>query len=186
MPTPRTPPVYRIPPRPLALLLGCLALLCACSDDGNRGDSKPLAPGFALETPSGEIVRLSDYRGQVVMLHFWATWCAPCRAAISHEVKFQERYGKRGFTVLGLNMDKDRQDVVKFLERHDLNYPTLFVDEETRAAYGGVSNIPLTVVIDRSGRIQRRNIGYTLQLISSLERTIEALLAKEGPGPSGP
>ena len=172
MPTPSSPPplVTRASSGLAVLLLGVLVLaLVGCSSDaGSRDDPTPMAPDFALETAAGERASLDDYRGQVVMLHFWATWCAPCRAAIAHEVKFQEAYRAQGFTVLGLNMDKNREDVVKFLVRNKLNYPTLFVDADTRAAYGGVSSIPLTIIIDRAGRIRRKSLGYTLRLISSL------------------
>ena len=168
-------------------LMGVLLLAtCGCSDSGGRGgNTDSLAPDFALESSAGGTLQLDDYRGQVVMLHFWATWCAPCRAAIAHEIKFQEKYAKRGFTVLGMNMDTDRKDVFKFLERNELNYPTLFLDEETRAAYGGVSNIPLTIIIDRNGQIRRKSMGYTLQLITSLEQTIEMLLEEDSVLPYG-
>ncbi|HSH70037.1 MAG TPA: TlpA disulfide reductase family protein [Deferrisomatales bacterium] len=162
------------------LLCALLLALGGCSSDtGNLGAPSPLAPDFALETATGERASLADYRGQVVMLHFWATWCAPCRAAMAHEVKLQEAYQTRGFTVLGMNMDKNREDVVQFLARNELNYPTLFVDADTRAAYGGVSSIPMTIIIDRSGRIRRKSLGYTLQLMASVERTIESLLEEE-------
>jgi thiol-disulfide isomerase/thioredoxin len=167
------------------LLLGTLGYaLCGCSSSNSQAPT-PLAPEFALQTPTGETVRLGDFRGKVVMLHFWATWCAPCRAAIAHEVKFQEAYGERGFTVLGMNIDKHREDVVEFLSRNELNYPTLLVDADTRAAYGGVPSIPLTILIDRTGRIRRRSIGYTLQLITSLERMIETLLDDQSRVPYG-
>lgn len=169
----------------LGALMGLLLQVTGgCSDSGGGG-ADSLAPDFALESTAGGTVRLDDYRGKVVLLHFWATWCAPCRAAIAHEIKFQEMYAERGFTVLGMNMDTDRKDVFKFLERNKLNYPTLFLDEETRAAYGGVSNIPLTIIIDRNGQIRRKSMGYTLQLITSLEQTIETLLEEDSHLPYG-
>ena len=155
-----------------------------CSSSGGSGAGS-MAPDFALEASAGGTVRLEDYRGKVVMLHFWATWCAPCRAAIAHEIKFQAAFAERGFTVLGMNMDTDRQDVFKFLKRNKLNYPTLFLDEATRAAYGGVANIPLTIIIDRNGLIRRKAMGYTLQLITSLEQTIEMLLEEDSVLPYG-
>jgi len=170
----------------LLLVGGWLLLVLGCSSGtGGAPDPTPLAPDFTLQDTSGKQVRLSDYRGQVVMLHFWATWCAPCRAALAHEVEFQKTYQKRGFTVLGMNLDKNRDDVTAFLARNPLNYPTLFVDTPTREAYGGVASIPLTIVIDRTGHIRRTSMGYTLQLVSALERTIEALLAEDTGVPYG-
>lgn len=169
------------------VVAGWLLVVAAGCSGGTGGarDPTPLAPDFTLLDTSGKQVRLSDFRGQVVMLHFWATWCAPCRAALAHEVEFQKIYQKRGFTVLGMNLDKNREDVTEFLARNPLNYPTLFVDPATREAYGGVASIPLTIVIDRTGRIRRTSMGYTLQLVSALERTIEALLAEDTGVPYG-
>lgn len=172
----------------LWFVFAVVLLLAMAGCSGNRGEGGYLsaAPGFALESVDGNTVRLEDYRGMVIMLHFWATWCAPCRAAIAHEIEFQDTYAAQGFTVLGLNMDKEREAVIKFLHRNNLNYPTLFLDDETRKAYGGVSNIPLTILVDREGMIRRKSIGYTLQLITSLERTIEALLEEGRRMPFGP
>lgn len=156
-----------------------LAILGGCSGDGEAGSrSSRDAPEFRLQTMEGQEVRLSDYRGQVVLLSFWATWCKPCKEAMPHERAMQERFGPRGLTVLGLSLDRDRAELVSFLEKEPLNYPVLQVDEATREAYGGVPTIPLTILVDRMGRIRQKTVGFTPSLAESLERTIEYLLTE--------
>lgn len=161
----------------LPLVLCLMGSLWGCSDSPQASHAgRALAPDFQLEGLDGGEVRLSDYRGKVVMLHFWATWCPPCTAAIPHEKELQERYGEDGFVVIGLSMDRDPEDVREFLEKSPVNYPVALVDKPTRAAYGGVPTVPLTILVDRDGIIRKQQIGFTVEDVASLERRITRLL----------
>ncbi|MHB8764286.1 MAG: TlpA family protein disulfide reductase [Deferrisomatales bacterium] len=158
-----------------------LAALCAlapgCSSEAPV--NLRAAPSFTLNTLDGKSVSLSDYRGKVVLLHFWATWCPPCRVAIPHEVELQKKYGPQGFAVLGLSLDRNLEDLERFLSREAVNYPMLVVDDATRAAYGGVPTVPLTILIDRGGSIRKRSLGYSLEGMAALEKLISSLLDED-------
>ncbi len=165
----------------IAILTLTLGLLLGCSDTGGSADRRLReAPEFSLSTLDGSPVRLSDYRGKVVLLHFWATWCPPCTAAMPHEKELQEKYGEEGFVVLGMNMDRELEDVEAFLRENPVNYPVVLVDEGTRKAYGGVSTLPLTVLVDRDGTIRKKKMGFVPEDVAALERKIEQLLEEEG------
>lgn len=165
----------------LSFLLLTSGIGCSVEPKSAKRDPRR-APDFALTSTDGKQIRLSDHLGKVVLIHFWATWCSPCRAAIPHEMELQERYGPEGFAVLGLSMDKNPADLSEFLRRRPVNYSILQVDEATREAYGGVPTVPLTLVIDRQGRIRKKKLGFTLEMAESVERTIQRLL-DEGSSP---
>jgi cytochrome c biogenesis protein CcmG/thiol:disulfide interchange protein DsbE len=139
------------------------------------------APDFALKDASGATVKLSDYRGKVVLLNFWATWCAPCREEIPWFIEFQREYKDRNFSVIGVSMDSRGWDVVKpFTERHKLNYPVVWGDAEVNTLYGGADALPVTFMIDRNGRIARTHVGVAgkhtykqeiLDLLAATENT---------------
>ncbi len=158
---------------------------------GCSGESAPQrpdrrdAPDFALTTLDGGRVALSDYRGEVVLLDFWATWCPPCRTSIAHNVALQEKYGPKGFTVLGLSLDKNPEDVEQFLKRQTVNFPMMYLDESTRQAYGGVPTIPYSVLIDRAGRIRQKKMGFSRELAESMEKAIDRLLDEGAAAPYG-
>jgi len=157
----------------------CLAVLGGCSGGQEpEGRSSRDAPDFRLTTLEGREIRLSDYRGKVVLLSFWATWCKPCKEAMPHERAMQERFEPRGFTVLGLSLDRDRGELAGFLEKEPLNYPVVQVDDATREAFGGVPTIPLMILVDRKGRIRQKKVGFTPASAESLEKTIEYLLTE--------
>lgn len=172
-----------------AAAVGAVALILAvfaigCADDANTRRPDPReAPDFALATVEGTRIRLSDYRGQVVLLDFWATWCPPCRVSMAHNVTLQDKYGPRGFAVLGLSLDKNPEDVADYLKRETINFPVLLLDDVTRQAYGGIPTVPYAVVIDRAGRIRKKQLGFSHDLAESLEKSIIQLL---GEGPTVP
>jgi peroxiredoxin len=122
-------------------------------------DRKP-APDFSLKDASGASVKLSDYRGKVVLLNFWATWCGPCEEEIPWFIGFQQEFKDRDFAVLGISVDEDGWDAVKpFVARRKVNYQVVLGGEEVSQIYGDVENLPTTFIIDREGRIARTHIG---------------------------
>ena len=118
------------------------------------------APDFTLETPDGKNVSLSNYRGQAVMLNFWATWCGPCKIEMPWFVELQKEYGPQGLQILGVAMDdSSKEDIQKFAKEMGVNYTILIGREAVGQAYGGVDVLPTTFFIDRDGKIVTREFG---------------------------
>ncbi len=121
-----------------------------------------LAPEFKLQDANGQTVRLSDYKGKVVLLDFWATWCGPCKVEIPWFMDFEKEFKDRGFTVLGVSMDEDGWKVVKpYMADMKMNYPVLLGNDDVSAKYGGLDSLPTTLLIDRQGRVVSKHIGIT-------------------------
>ena len=112
------------------------------------------APGWQLPNLEGKTVRLSDFKGKVVVLNFWATWCPPCREEIPDLIALQKKYADKGVVVLGISMDGGGPaQVAKFAKAKGINYPIFMGDQRTAAAYGGIEAIPTTFIIDRKGNV---------------------------------
>lgn len=121
---------------------------------------RQIAPDFTLKDATGRTVRLSDYRGKVVVLNFWATWCGPCKIEIPWFMEFEQKHKDQGFAVLGVAMDDDGWDAVKpFLESQRINYRVVMGTPEIGELYGGVESLPTTFMIDREGRIAQVHVG---------------------------
>ena len=119
------------------------------------------APGFTLKDLSGRSFSLSDTRGKVVILDFWATWCPPCRMEIPHFQALYEEYKDEGLVVVGIALDRGGAAAVKpFIESNGVSYPILIGDQNVQASYGGIRGIPTTFIIDRHGRIMEKLVGY--------------------------
>jgi thiol-disulfide isomerase/thioredoxin len=124
---------------------------------------------------------LSEYLGQVVVVDFWATFCAPCVAEAPHLDELQTRFGAKGLRVIGLNVggDDDRPEIPKFVERLKIKYALGFPDPEMLNLYmGNNSSIPQTIVFDRRGRVVKHFIGYDPSVRQELESTIEETVMK--------
>jgi cytochrome c biogenesis protein CcmG/thiol:disulfide interchange protein DsbE len=159
------------PLRPL-ILLAVVAFALTLATTGLRAEP---APQFNLQDTSGKPVKLSDYKGKVVILDFWATWCPPCRAEIPNFVDLQKQYGKQGLAVIGVSLDQgDVADVVGFAKAQGINYPILMGNQDVAAAYGGIEAIPATFVIDQSGNVVGRHVGFTDK--SEFEAEVKKLL----------
>ena len=140
-------------------------------------NDRKLAFNFALKTNSGKTVKLQDYRGKVVLLDFWATWCGGCKEEIPWFSEFERTYGPKGFVVVGVSMDDGGWKVVKpFLADTKVPYPMLLGDSPTADKYE-IKSLPDTFLIDRQGRIAA---AYTTGLVNKedVEANIRVLLSK--------
>jgi len=126
------------------------------------GDNSPLEPAsdFELKSLDGRAVKLSDFRGKVVVLNFWATWCAPCRVETPWLVDLYRQYKERGLEVVGVSMDDgDQEHVSDFVKEMGINYTVLTGNHAVGDAYGGARFLPQTFFIDRNGKIIKHSIG---------------------------
>lgn len=133
------------------------------------------APDFTLPDSTGSPIKLSAYKGKVVLLDFWATWCTGCKVEIPWYMEFQNRYGKDGLKAIGVSMDDDGWKSVKpFLEEHKLNYPVVIANQDLANRYGGLPSLPMTLLIDRNGKIAESHAGMVDK--DAFENKIKALL----------
>jgi peroxiredoxin len=122
-------------------------------------DRRP-APDFNLKDADGKAVKLSDYKGKVVLLNFWATWCGPCKIEIPWFMDFEQTYKDKNFAVLGVSLDEDGWDSVKpYIEQKKINYRVMIGTEQVAQMYGEVDSLPTTFMIDREGRVAAVHIG---------------------------
>ncbi|HUI29994.1 MAG TPA: TlpA disulfide reductase family protein [Candidatus Acidoferrales bacterium] len=125
------------------------------------GTNREIAPDFTLTSIDGKTIKLSDYRGKVVILDFWATWCAPCKAEIPDFIKLSSQYKSHDFQMLGVSLDEGGlKEVAPFMKQLGMNYPVVLGTEEVVSAYGGIRGIPTTFVIDKNGFVRAVFEGY--------------------------
>jgi peroxiredoxin len=165
-----------------ALSVAMMSSGCSNSGGSVRAAVKPekdrkTAPDFLLKDSNGATVKLSDYRGKVVLLNFWATWCGPCKIEIPWFMDFEQKYKDQGFAVLGVSMDEDGWDAVKpYISTKKINYRVVMGDDSTGNLYGGIDSLPSTFVIDRDGKVASVHIG----LVSKKDYEVEILHLIEG------
>ena len=141
-----------------------------------RGTPQIVAPDFTLPRLDGTELHLSDYRGKVVLLDFWATWCDPCRDETPSFVEMQRNYGDRGLQIIGISMDDDADPVRPFYREFHMNYPVVMGNAKIGELYGGVLGLPIVFLIGRDGRVFAKHVGATDAPV--FQKEIETLLNK--------
>ena len=136
-----------------------------------------VAPDFILPQLDGKPLKLSSYRGKIVLLDFWATWCDPCREETPHFMELQQRDHDRGLQIIGVSMDDSPDPVKLFYDQFHMTYPVVMGNAKIGELYGGVLGLPIVFLIDRDGRIRSKHVGATDAATFGTE--IEDLLKSE-------
>jgi thiol-disulfide isomerase/thioredoxin len=134
------------------------------------------APNFTLKSRSGKNIKLSELRGQVVMLNFWASWCGPCRKEMPHLEKIHKKYKRLGFTLLGVNVEENSNDAKNYLKDVKVTFPVLFDNRQKTSKLYNVSAMPTTILIDRNGNKRFIHKGYKAGYENDYKRQIKKLL----------
>ena len=164
--------------------LACALLWTGCSDFGaakpsasveKKASAGPPAsfdlknavgrptPEFNLKDADGQAVRPANYKGKVVLLDFWATWCGPCKIEIPWFMEFERQFKDQGFAVVGVSMDEDGWTVIKpYVQNMKMNYRILLGNDDVSTAYGGLDSLPTTLLIDRQGNIASVHVGVSM------------------------
>jgi cytochrome c biogenesis protein CcmG/thiol:disulfide interchange protein DsbE len=137
------------------------------------GDRKP-APDFALPNASGAIIHLSDSKGKVVLLDFWASWCGPCRTETPWLIALSEKYKSQGLAVLGVSMDDSWTPVKPYVARASVPYTILLGNDSLTASFGKLDALPVAYFLDRQGRIAATHVGAGS--LKQFEQIIRGLL----------
>ena len=171
----------------IPFIIGAVVVVAASLYFGTREVSDPPSfgvksgqqlpvPQVTLTDLNGQKLDLSSYKGEVVLVDFWATWCSPCRAEIPHFVELQNKYRSQGFRVLGISMDDGPDPVREFYGKYKMNYPVAMGSAKLAEQFGGVLGLPVGFLIGRDGRIYARHVGETET--SVFENEIQQLLAR--------
>jgi peroxiredoxin len=144
---------HRITGFAASALLACAAALAASPAGGP-------APDFTLDSRGGKPLSLAQYKGQVVMLNFWASWCVPCKQEMPLLESIQKKYSKLGFTLIGVNVEPDTKAANAVLEKIPVSFPVVYDTESKVSKLYQVSGMPSTVIIDRKGQVRMLHKGY--------------------------
>ena len=142
------------------LMAGLVFSIFAAASLASSGMEGQMAPDFVLKSSSGENLRLSEYRGDVVMINFWATWCGPCRQEMPLLDELYARYQRVGFNLLGVNIDDDSQRAMRMVDELGIRFPVLFDERKEVSELYNVEAMPATILVDREGNVRYVHHGY--------------------------
>ena len=135
-------------------------LLLGCGQVEVNSKDLETAPDFSLTTVDGNFLSLSEYRGKVVLIDFWATWCPPCREEVPGFVDLYNRYHAKGLEIIGVSLDDGGPAVVReFMKEYGVNYSVVMGTSQVTRAYGGIRALPTTFLVDHRGKIVKKYIG---------------------------
>jgi peroxiredoxin len=166
----------------IVLVTASFALPAGAPADLTPAGSRKTAPDFALRDSNSATVKLSAYKGRVVLLDFWATWCTGCKVEIPWYVEFQNKYKDSGLSVIGVSMDDDGWKSVKpFLQEHKINYP-IVIGNSSLGDLFGFNSMPATLLIDRDGKIADMHVGMVDK--AAFDSEIQTLLKETAKKPA--
>ena len=161
----------------LGLCVTGLFLLPQCGKE--KTSPAGLAPDFTLKTLDGQEITLSQLKGKVVLLDFWATWCGPCRESIPHLVQLYKNYRENGLEMIGMDLDKgDVETVQRFVKSMDIPYPIIVASDDVVKSYR-VTGIPATILIDKEGKIRQRIAGFSNTIAQELNTKVAELTSEK-------
>ncbi len=141
-------------------LLGAILVIATASSLASSSLEGRDAPDFVLKSATGENIRLSEYRGDVVMINFWATWCGPCRQEMPLLDDLYGRYKRVGFSLLGVNIDDDSRRAMQMVQELGVSFPVLFDESKEVIKLYEVEAMPVSVLVDREGKVRYVHHGY--------------------------
>jgi peroxiredoxin len=154
--------------------IGLAALLAGMSAAADI--DKGAAPDFTLKSSSGENLRLSEFRGEVVMINFWASWCGPCRQEMPLLDELYSQYKPMGFTILGVNVEENSAQAKQMLKENPVNFPVLFDNQSEVSKLYNVVAMPSTVLVDRDGNVRYLHQGYKPGFEEAYQQQVRALI----------
>jgi peroxiredoxin len=161
------------------LIIIAASFLTAPGPVGAAPRSGQPAPNFKVISTTGQTICQDNYRGHVLIIDFFATWCQPCRQSIPHLVEMNRKYGRQGLQILGLSVDEDGERVVKtFTDEFRVNYPLALAGESTTVDFG-IRSVPIMYLIDKKGKIVEVYRGFSNEMARSTEQSIKRLLAEK-------
>ncbi len=165
-----------MPMNVLSIIAALAVLVAAPASQAAMPAVGASAPDFALKSSSGKNLRLSEHRGEVVMINFWATWCGPCRQEMPLLNRLHEQYRKAGFTLLGVNVDDKPQAAQDMARQLGVGFPLLFDSDKQVSRRYDVDAMPTTLLIDRAGKVRHIHRGFRPGYEIRYEAEIKELL----------
>ncbi|MGE5353378.1 MAG: TlpA disulfide reductase family protein [Acidobacteriota bacterium] len=167
------------------VLIVIIAIFFVVNNSKNEPAQGPYPPNYKgagaaseLTTTSGQKIKLSDYKGKVVLLDFWATWCPPCRKGIPDLVSLKNEFKGKDFEIIGISVDQENtiNDVIPFMQQYGINYPVVYYDPSALASFGTVESIPTSFILDKTGKVVSSYVGLTEK--SNFEKDIKKALGE--------